>query len=149
LTVAPSPIQTARDCHLDCSRAYIGKLEAEGVIQRQGGGFPRNQSRIAYLRYLRRERRQSPRSDADAAHAAAKTEMLQRRLIKKKRELLRRADFDEAIETACERLGGAVLQRSGGAAQHRRRGYEVRKKMAKAALAMSGQQGEPPPEQQQ
>jgi len=26
--------------HLDCSRAYIGKLEAEGVIQRQGQGFP-------------------------------------------------------------------------------------------------------------
>jgi hypothetical protein len=26
--------------HLDCSRAYIGKLEDEGVIQRQGAGFP-------------------------------------------------------------------------------------------------------------
>jgi hypothetical protein len=26
--------------HLDCSRAYIGKLGAEGVIQRQGDGFP-------------------------------------------------------------------------------------------------------------
>ena len=26
--------------HLDCSRTYIGKLEAEGVIERQGGGFP-------------------------------------------------------------------------------------------------------------
>ena len=24
--------------HLDCSRTYIGKLEAEGVIQRQGVG---------------------------------------------------------------------------------------------------------------
>jgi hypothetical protein len=30
--------------HLDCSRAYIGKLEAEGVIQRQGDGFPLDQS---------------------------------------------------------------------------------------------------------
>jgi hypothetical protein len=46
--------------HLDCSRTYIGKLEAEGVIQRQDGGFPLDQSRVAYLRYLRRERRQSP-----------------------------------------------------------------------------------------
>jgi hypothetical protein len=26
--------------HLDCTRTYIGKLEAEGVIQRQGDGFP-------------------------------------------------------------------------------------------------------------
>ena len=50
--------------HLDCSHTYIGKLEAEGVIQRQGDGFPLDQSRVAYLRYLRRERRQSPRSEA-------------------------------------------------------------------------------------
>jgi hypothetical protein len=58
--------------HLHCSRTYIGKLEAEGVIQRQGDGFPLDQSRIAYLRYLRRERRQSPRAEADAAHVASR-----------------------------------------------------------------------------
>ncbi len=52
--------------HLDCSRTYIGKLEAEGAIQRQGDGFPLDQSRVAYLRYLRRERRHSPRMEADA-----------------------------------------------------------------------------------
>jgi hypothetical protein len=34
--------------HLDCSRTYIGKLEAEGVIQRQGDGFPLDQCRVAY-----------------------------------------------------------------------------------------------------
>jgi hypothetical protein len=56
--------------HLDCSRAYIGKLEAEGVIQRQGDGFPLDLSRVAYLRYLRRERQQSPRAAADATHLA-------------------------------------------------------------------------------
>src|SRR5262245_53227988 len=52
--------------HLHCTRTYVGKLEAEGVIQRQGGGFPLDQSRVAYLRYLRRERQQSPRREADA-----------------------------------------------------------------------------------
>ena len=52
--------------HLDCSRTYIGKLEAEGVIQRQGDGFPLDQSRVAYLRYLRRESQRSPRNEADA-----------------------------------------------------------------------------------
>ena len=52
--------------HLDCSRTYIGKLEAEGVIERQGDGFLLDQSRVAYLRYLRRERQQSPRSEVDA-----------------------------------------------------------------------------------
>ena len=66
--------------HLDCSRSFIGKLEAEGVIQRQGDGFPLDQSRVAYLRYLRREHRRSPRAEADAADVAVKTEMLQMRL---------------------------------------------------------------------
>jgi hypothetical protein len=35
--------------HLDCSRSYIGKLEADGVIQRQGDGYPLDRSRVAYL----------------------------------------------------------------------------------------------------
>src|ERR1700754_5297165 len=80
--------------HLDCSRTYIGKLEAEGVLQRQGGGFALDQSRVAYLRYLRRERQQSPRTEADADHVKVKTEMLQLRLMEKKRELVRHADVD-------------------------------------------------------
>jgi hypothetical protein len=84
--------------HLDCSRTYIDKLEAEGVIQREGDGFLLNQSRVAYLRYLRRERRQSPRSEADADHIKVKTEMLQLRLMEKKRELVRRADVDALID---------------------------------------------------
>src|SRR4249919_4120125 len=78
--------------HLDCSRTYIGKLEAEGVIERQGGGFPLDLSRVAYLRYLRRERQQSPRTQADADHIKVKTEMLQLRLMEKKRELVRQSD---------------------------------------------------------
>ena len=32
--------------HLDCGRTYIGKLEAEGVIQRQGDGFQARQSGV-------------------------------------------------------------------------------------------------------
>ena len=69
--------------HLDCSRTYIGKLEAEGVIQRQGDGFPLDQSRVAYLRYLRRERRRSPRAEADVDHVKVKTEMLRLRLLRR------------------------------------------------------------------
>jgi hypothetical protein len=87
--------------HLDCSRTYIGKLEADGVIQQQGDGFLLDQSRVAYLRYLRRERQQSPRTEADAAHVAVKTEMLQLRLMEKKRELVRRADVDALIDGIC------------------------------------------------
>jgi hypothetical protein len=60
----------------DCSRTCIGKLEAEGVIQRQGDGFPLDQSRVAYLKYLRREHKRSPRTEADADHLKAKIELL-------------------------------------------------------------------------
>jgi phage terminase Nu1 subunit (DNA packaging protein) len=137
--------------HLDCTRTYIGKLEAEGVIQRQGDSFPLDESRVAYLRYLRRERRQSPRSEADAALVAAKTEMLQLRLMEKKRELLSREDFDEAIDS----MAGIVITHLSGMAARcsndlmvRRKidavVREVRKEMAKAALAMADKSGEPP-----
>src|SRR6476646_3147675 len=104
--------------HLDCSRTYIGKLEAEGVIQRQGDGFLLDQSRVAYLRYLRRERQQSPRSEADADHIKVKTEMLQLRLMEKKRELVRQSDVDELID----QIAGITLTHLGGEAQHRRGG---------------------------
>ena len=68
------------------------------MIQQQGSGFPLDQSRVAYLRYLRRERRQSPPTEADADQVKVKTEMLQLRLMEKKRELVRRADVDALID---------------------------------------------------
>jgi len=60
------------------------------VIQRQGGGFLLDQSRVAYLRYLRRARQQSSRSEADADHVKVKTEMVQLRLMQARRELVSR-----------------------------------------------------------
>ena len=136
--------------HLDCSRAYVGKLEAEGVIQRLDDGFPLDQSRVAYLRYLRRERRQSPRGEADADHVRAKTEMLQFRLMEKRGELVRREDVDALID----QLAGITLTHLSGMAARcsndlmvRRKidavVYEVRKEMAKVALEMADKNGEP------
>jgi len=98
--------------HLDCSRTYIGKLEAEGVIQRQGDGFPLDGSRVAYLRYLRRERQQSPRTEADASHIAAKTEMLQLLLMEKRKELVSR----DSHEAMIDQIAGLVLTKLGGLA---------------------------------
>jgi hypothetical protein len=104
----PRPFSaSALALHLDCSRTYIGKLEAEGVIQRKGDGFPLDQSRVA-LRYLRRERRQSPRIEADADHIKVNTEMLQMRLMEKRRELMRRA----AVYAPIDQIAGTVLMRA-------------------------------------
>jgi hypothetical protein len=50
---------------------------------------------VAYLRFLQREHRHSARTQADADHVKVKTEMLQLRLMEKKRELVRREDVNE------------------------------------------------------
>ena len=143
--------------HLDCSTAYIGKLEAEGVIQRQGDGFPLDESRVAYLRYLRRERRQSPRSEADADHVKVKTEMLQLRLMEKKRELVRRADVDALIDgiagvtlTALSGLPARCAPRGDLATRRsiERVVFEVRRELAAICQQMADKNGEPPLEQQ-
>ena len=84
-------------------------------------------------------------------HVALQTEMLQLRLMEKKRELVRRADVDELIDT----LAGVVLTHLSGMAARcsndlmvRRKidavVYEVRKEMAKVALEMADKNGEPP-----
>jgi hypothetical protein len=149
----PAPVSaSALALHLDCSRTYIGKLEAEGVIQRQGDGFPLDQSRVAYLRYLRRERRQSPRSEADADHVKVKTEMLQLRLMEKRRELVRRADVDALIDgiagvtltalsslpARCAPHGDLAIRRS-----IERVVFEVRTEIANVCQQMADKNGEP------
>ena len=143
--------------HLDCSRAYIEKLEADGVIQRQTGGFLLDQSRIAYLRYLRRERRQSPRSEADADHVRAKTEMLQLRLMEKRRELVLQTEVNELIDSIA---GVTLTALSGLPARCAPRGdlatrcnieravFEIRTEIAKVCEEMADKAGEPPLDQQ-
>ena len=139
--------------HLDCSRTYIGKLEAEGVVQRQGDGFPLDQSRVAYLRYLRREHRRSPKTEADAAHVAVKTEMLQMRLMEKRRELVRQEDVDELIDSIA---GVTLIALSSLPARCAPRGdlavrraiervvFEVRTEIANVCQQMADKHGEPP-----
>lgn len=85
--------------HLDCSRTYIKKLEAEGVLHRDGGGFDLDASRIAYIRHLRRERQQSPRSEADAAFQRAKTRMLELKIAKQEHVLMMTDEAMEMVET--------------------------------------------------
>jgi hypothetical protein len=138
--------------HLDCSRSYIGKLEAVGVIQRQGDGFLLDQSRVAYLRHLRRERQQSPRTEADADHVKVKTEMLQLRLMQARRELVSR----EAHEAMIDQMAGLVLTKLGGWPARiagadlgmRRRAEamlrELRTDIAEACTKLADEQVEPP-----
>ena len=138
--------------HLDCGRTYISKLEAEGVIQRQGDGFALDQSRVAYLRYLRRERRQSLRSEADADFQRAKSELIRLRIAEKQRQLI---PLEEAIGYVDEIVGLFISRLSGFAARCGGRDlavrrvvdqavYDLRLEISEAATRLADQRGEPP-----
>ena len=127
------------------------------MIQRQGDGFPLDQSRVAYLRYLRREHRRSPRAEADAARVAVRTEMLQLRLMEKKRELVRRDEVDALIDdiagvtlTALSSLPARCAPRGDLAIRRsiERIVFEVRTEIAKVCLEMADKCGEPLLEEQ-
>ena len=140
--------------HLDCSRSYIGKLADEGVLHHapDGSGFDVDASRVAYLWFLRRERRQSPRGEADADFQRAKSELIRLRIAEKKRELIPR---EEAVSTTDEVIGLVLTHLSGLAARcagHdlplRRRieqvVIETRVAMSEAASKLADERGEPP-----
>jgi hypothetical protein len=138
--------------HLDCSRTYIGKLEAEGVILRQRDGFPLDQSRVAYLRYLRRERRQSPRSEADVDFQRAKSELIRIRIAEKKRELIPReeaaGDMEQLVGLFLTGLSG-LAARCGGRDLTVRRAidkavFDLRVELATAVSKLADERGEPP-----
>ena len=53
---------------------------------------------MRYLRWLRDPERRSVRTQADAEHVKAKTEMLQLKLAEKRGELVRQSDVDALID---------------------------------------------------
>ena len=69
--------------HLACTRQYVAKLTAEGVIDRRGEGYDQDLCRLRYLAHLRSENRRSPRAAADAEHATAKAELMRIRIVEK------------------------------------------------------------------
>jgi hypothetical protein len=140
--------------HLDCHRTYIQKLEAEGVLRRarDGGGFPLDQSRVAYLRFLRRERKQSPRSEADAEFQRAKSELIRIRIAEKQKTLI---PLEEAVGHMDEVVGLFLTHLSGFAARCGGRDLVVRRaidqavhdlrvEISEAASKLADKYGEPP-----
>ena len=84
------------------------------MIQRQGDGFPLDQSRVAYLRFLRGERKLSPRSEADADFQLAKAELIRLRIAEKQRHLI---PLEEAVGQVEEMVGLFLSRLSGFAAR--------------------------------
>jgi hypothetical protein len=93
---------------------------------------------------------------ADADHVKVKTEMLQLRLMEKKRQLVRVDDVNELIDTfvglVLAKLGGLPARVGGADLVARRKAeavvLELRREIAAACNAMADQRGEPPLDQQ-
>jgi hypothetical protein len=77
------------------------------VKPRQGDCFPLDQSRVAYLRFLRRGRR-SLHSEADADFQRAKCELIRLRIAEKQRELI---PLEEAAVGHMDRVVGLFITR--------------------------------------
>ena len=92
--------------HLACTRQSVDHLAALGVIHRRPDGmFDQDESRVRVLAHLRSERQRSPRNEADAEHARAKSALLNIRIQEKRRELVKRSDVDTLIDE----MAGVVL----------------------------------------
>jgi hypothetical protein len=68
------------------------------IEQRSDGNYDQTASRLKYINYISAEHRRSPRTQADADHTRVKTEMLQLRLMGKKRVLVLQSEVDELID---------------------------------------------------
>jgi hypothetical protein len=140
--------------HLDLSRQRVQQLVDEHVIARlPNGRFDQDDSRVRYLRWLRAPKRRSARTQADAEHVRAKTEMLQLRLMEKRGDLVRQSDVDALID---EIVGVTLTAMSSMPARCAPRGdlavrrciervvFEVRTEIANIAQRKADEAGEPP-----
>jgi phage terminase Nu1 subunit (DNA packaging protein) len=140
--------------HLDLTHQRIHQLVDEHVIvQLPDGCFDMDDARIRYLRWLRDPERRSGRTQADAEHVKAKTEMLQLKLAEKRGELVRQSDVDALID---EIMGVTLTAMSSMPARCAPRGdlatrrcieqvvFEVRTEIAQIAQRKADEAGEPP-----
>jgi hypothetical protein len=140
--------------HLDLSRQRVQQLVDEHVIARLSDGrFDQDDSRVRYLRWLREPERRSARTQADAEHVRANTEMLELRLMEKRRDLVRQSDVDALID---EIVGVTLTAMSSMPARCAPRGdlavrrcieqvvFEVRTEIANIAQRKADEAGEPP-----
>ena len=118
----------------------------------RAGSFRSGPIAVALSDAFASEHRRSPRTAADAEHTRDKTEMLQLKLAKKRRDLVRQTDVDEwliALLASCSLRSAAGLRAlraptlwCGGGAEAIL--FELRTEIANACQAMAYKNGEPP-----
>jgi hypothetical protein len=140
--------------HLGMTRQNVARLTAEAVIEQRGDGrYDQTASRLRYIKHLRAEHRQSARTQADAEHVKAKTDMLQLRLQEKRRDLVPRDEFDAMIDgmagLVLTKLNGLPARIAGHDLAARRRAeavvIELRRELSEAASRLADEAGEAAP----
>jgi hypothetical protein len=143
---------TELGAHLALSRQHVGRLADDHVIERlPNGRFDQDACRLAYLKWLRDPARRSARTEADAAHVRAKTDLLRLRVMEKRREFVRRDDVNELLDSIAgvvlTKLGGLPARIAGTDLMARRKAeaviIEIRREIALACSAMGDERGEP------
>jgi hypothetical protein len=138
--------------HLGMVRQNVDALTSHGVLTRRSDGrFDQDASRLAYIKHLREQHRHTPRSEAAAEHAKAKTALLQIRIEEQQRTLVRRdlheAKIDNMAGFVLTKLGGWPARVAGQDLVVRRRAEavlrELRTKIAEAATKLADECGEP------
>ena len=143
--------------HLGLTCQRIGVLaDIEHVIERMPNGrFNQDDCRLRYLQWLRDPARRSARSEAAAAHAEAKTQLLRIRIEEKQRTLVRRVDVDALIN----QIAGTVLTHLSGMSARCSRDMtvrrnidavvmQIRREISEACSKAADEVGEPPLDQQ-
>jgi hypothetical protein len=152
--VSPNGLAT----HLGMTRQNVARLTAQAVlVQRSDGCYDQTANRLRYIKHLRENHRHTARSQADAAHVAVKTEMLQLRLMEKRKELVRQDDVNALID---DLMGVVLTAMSSMPARCAPRGdlatrraiervvFEIRTEIANIARQKADEHGEPPLDEQ-
>ena len=139
--------------HLGFERPMLDRLRAQGVIKREADGrYDVEATRLAYIKHLREARRLSPRSAADAEFARSKSELIQIRIMKEKRELMLTAECDAMVDEIhglfMTHLSSLPAKIGGRDLAERRKVekaiFDMRTELANEADKRAKERGEPP-----
>ena len=138
--------------HLCIDRAYLTKLVSQGVLsQRADGRFDVDSNRRAYIEFLREARKRSPKSEANSAFTQAKAELIQIRIMERKKELMLASECYEMIDeihglfmTALSSLPAKIGGRDLGERRKVEKAiYDMRVELSNEATKRANERGEP------
>ena len=140
--------------HCGIASQHVTQLLHQGVLERRSDGrYNQDLNRLRYFNHLRAKNNRSPLAVADAEHASAKAELVRIRIAQARRELVKRTDVNELLDSIaaitlthlsgmsarCAPPGDVVTRRNIDAVV-----YQIRREISLAASAMADERGEPP-----